>query len=339
MRPSRTGRINHASLVSQNLLCVHLGFASDEKDRSESTRLLFFRIPKLFPTQKEASREENIMNEHELYRMEILGRSSPMARPGLALTAPMWEAVNEAQGWAEPMLFHLITPLEHTPSLPFRSACVLLSVSKSGPSSTKDSNVPLPSSSSGFFGILNIAEEYLRRYSSTITSSAPTFSSPPSLSADLINVLHAQFAHLSQVRDSQHGFDVSPFGDMVYLSLETAPRVDVTSDTVDEADSDSVVHWLGAETLGITDLSPLATDNLPPNHTKVDVDVTTSVDGILSDAQADSLKARTGKIVDLGGARDCHFTYIDWWNGAIVQQVETLYGDFYLFTRKITVAT
>ncbi|KAF8317324.1 hypothetical protein DL93DRAFT_552246 [Clavulina sp. PMI_390] len=327
----KTGRVAHASIIDPNVLCVLMRFAFDAQDRGESTRVLLFRFPKLSPTQEEADREENIMDEPELYRVEIWGRGSSVARPGLVLAAPMWETVNEARGQPEQMIFHLITPLEYTPSAPFLSSCVLLSLSKSGTDSTKESILPFLPSSVGSSSASNSSnEDLLRHVDSTMPSSSPS-SSPSSLSADQITTLHAQFAHISQVRDSQRGFDISPFGDMIYLSLESGPSVGVTPGIADDANS---LHWLCAETLGINDFSPLAADNLPPTHASADANVAT----ILSDVQAHSIKTRARKVVDVGEAKDYRFTYIDWWNGAIVQQVEMPDGNPYLFVRKITAA-
>ncbi|KAF8317327.1 hypothetical protein DL93DRAFT_551014 [Clavulina sp. PMI_390] len=254
------------------------------------------------------------MNEPPLRRVRVTGRAPSLARPVLARTMLMSRTLDCAQELEstapQPMLLHLLTTTNVLDSAPFRSSCVQVSVSI--PDLNRESSIPPPSL---------------------------TLSTSSSFSTRQIDIKYAIFPYCGQTFDADLQFDISPSGDMLFLSLGTDPASgDTASGTVN---AEPIIRRLQAEMIHPVDLLPAATDLLPSVHMEGNAD---TIEASLKQVergveQCDPGAESVRRIIDLGEAGEASFTYIDWWNGAVVQQTQTFGSRLFLRTRKITPAT
>ncbi|KAF8313802.1 hypothetical protein DL93DRAFT_2167605 [Clavulina sp. PMI_390] len=263
--------------------------------------LLFMAFPEFTPIQEEAVRRENV-HYLLLHHVEIFGGRAFVIKSASTTNLPRNVDVPVVQ----PILLHMMRSVSHNHRDPYRSACLKLSIPNPGSMADSGSSNATALSAGG--------SPLSRRDLPSTANHSPTptpNTNPPSDSIPRIVGEQVRFAHPTGLIVPHTGLHVSPFGDVVQLSVGII---------LSDAESNRLI----VETVRPIDFIP--TSNPQPDRVSVSIEAgtgTTELDGVVG--------SRAQRIVDLGPVSYLRLTYIDWWNGAIVQQV----GNSHLLIRKV----
>ncbi|KAF8308767.1 hypothetical protein DL93DRAFT_2170882 [Clavulina sp. PMI_390] len=250
-----------------------------------SSELLLFKSPRFFATQTEAHREENTAHYPLLNRLEIIGAPFLIRQVTSAdlSTAQEIEGLGETQS----VLLSLLFPIKRGGREQlYRSGCYKIS--------SFHTNRYLPPMST-----------------SSEDSGSNDLSSTTSLSTDhYIRIKHAEFRLPVTTSNRGSTLHSSPFGDVIQMSLGATFPGENHDLALNLSASASKTRLL-VETLCSDDF--MVTD-------KISMDTNPAENGP-GDSQVSQGVHEAPKPVDFGEASRATATYIDWWNGAIVEQV------------------
>ncbi|KAF8308766.1 hypothetical protein DL93DRAFT_2086552 [Clavulina sp. PMI_390] len=305
-----TGRTLSSLIVAPGMIAALK--SHDIPCHDSTSELLLFGFPKFFSTQEEARREENITRYPLLQQLEIVGGEAFLIRLGEtsseSASQPMMQEVTGAG--TLPVMLHLIRNVNKGGSHRYLSTYYKLSFSR------------IPG------GKLLPASGPWQDHEPAVCSPGQWISSPiiprePALlpiHLPQVKIQQARFQHTVFKGDRGSMLYHSPLGDIMQVSLEN-------SSTEENFQSPWFLSISAAK-------SRLFVEALHPDDFTIADRMSFHIgltNGYSEEATPFPPFGETTRFLDLGEASRPTVTYIDWWNGAIVEQV----GNSHLLVRNV----